>query len=269
MPMHLHRMVIAELKKILTRFSGWAGIALSATIPLIVVAVLLWIRSQTTGEDGLVVNNSPISQMVAFEVYTVMDWALSVRNFLVLPLMLLMITAQLVAGEWKERTLRSILVRPVPRWSVLTAKFLAVLLYSGACLLITWILAFAPSVALFDFEAEIADVSLGYLASWGTDAGFIAIGMLVSTIFPSVVGVVVGTALGWGFELAIRGGLKAASFFGVEQADKIGPWMPGNALDAWQGFSGGWDERAFGGLAILVVLSTALAIVRFSRTDVP
>ena len=80
---------------------------------------------------------------------------------------------------------------------------------------------------------------------------------------------VVGTALGWGFELAIRGGLKAAAFFGVEQADSIGPWMPGNALDAWQGFSGGWDERAFGGLAILIALSAVLAVVRFRNTDVP
>ena len=259
MPMHLHRMVGAELKKILTRFSGWAGIALSMVIPLLVVAALLWVRSQTTGEDGMMVNNNPVSQMVKFEVFTVLDWSLSVRNFLVLPLMLLMIMAQLVAGEWKERTLRSLLVRPVPRWSVLLAKFLAVQIYSALCLLLTWVLAFAPAIALFDFELEIADVSLGFLASWGTDTGFIAVGMLVSTIFPSVVGVVVGTAMAWGFELAIRGGLKAASFFGVTEADTILPWMPGNALDAWQGFGTGWDERAFGGLAILVALSAALA----------
>ncbi|MCP4809474.1 MAG: ABC transporter permease subunit [Proteobacteria bacterium] len=269
MPTHLHRMVYAELQKILTRASGWAGLALSLLVPVVVLIGMSWVQSQTTGEDALVLNNNPISQMVQLEVLTALDWSLTIRNFFVLKLILLMVTAQLVAGEWKDRTLRTLLVRPVPRWSVLLAKFLAVQIYAGICVAITYVFTVGPAMALFDSDADIGPASLAFLVTWGTDAGVIALGMLVSTIFPSVVGVVVGTAMFLGAELALRGGLQLASFLGMEGAEDIGPWMPGNALDAWQGFSTGWDERALGGLGILIVLCAVVSVLRFERTDVP
>ncbi len=268
--MPLLRMIRAELRKILTRGSGWAGLIISALIPLGVLGVLYWAKTQMGGGDsGLTVNNSPVSQMLALEVQTSLSWALTVRNLYVLKLILLMVTGQLVAGEWNERTLRSLLVRPVPRWSVLTAKALAVWIYAALCTLVTLVLALAPALLLLDFELEIDQVCLAFLVSWAADAAIISIGVLVSTIFPSVVGVVVGTVLFVMFEMLLRGMLKAAGFFGVTFADSMLPWMPGNALDSWQGHADGWDERALGGLAVLVAVTFALALFRFQRTDVP
>jgi ABC-type transport system involved in multi-copper enzyme maturation permease subunit len=267
--MPLHRMIRAELRKILTRGSGWAGLAISALIPLGVLVLLYGAKTQMGGDDGLTVNNSPVSQMIALEVQTSLSWALAARNFYVLKLILLMVTGQLVAGEWSDRTLRSLLVRPVPRWSVLTAKALSIWIYAAICTLITMVCAFGPALLFLDFELEIDQVCLAFLVSWLADAAIITIGILVSTIFPSVVGVVVGTVLFVMFEMLLRGILKGMGFFGIEAADTIAPWMPGNALDSWQGHADGWDERALGGLAILVAVTFALALFRFQRTDVP
>lgn len=268
--MPLHRMIGAELRKVLTRGSGWAGLALSAGFPVLVLALMYYARSQMGGDDAsMTINNNPLSQMMAFEVQTALDYALTLRNFIVMKLVILMVTAQLFAGEWSERTLRSLLVRPVPRWGVLTAKTAALWLYAGLCTLITFLLTLLPAMALFDFELEIDQVCLGFLASWAADLGIIALGVAVSTISPSVVGVVVGTIAFVIFEFMFRMGLKGASLVGWDTADAIEPWMPGNALDAWQGYTDGWDTQSLGGLAALVAIALAVAIFRFQRTDVP
>lgn len=266
LPPWFPRMVAAELRKIISRGVGQLGLGIAALVAVAPVLVLYMIRD---AQGDVTVNQNPMSQMLAFEVMTGLSWSLKARNFFVMPLILLTVTAQLLAGEWSDRTLRTLVLRPVPRWSVLGAKFSAALIYAGFTLLITYGTALALSLSLFTRELDIVPVSLAFAATLITDAGLICLGLLMSTIIRSVAGVIVGTILLLMGDFAIRMGLKAASMFGQTWSAQVEALMPGTGLSAWEGFSTGWDPLAFAGLGVLIAVAGGLALVRFERADVP
>lgn len=258
-------MVAAELRKVLSRASGQAGLAVAA---LVAVGAVIALRQALDMTDASV-NGQMVADIVAPEADRALRWALGARNFFVLPLILLMVTAQLMAGELADRTLRAALVRPVSRGAVLAAKAAAAAIYSAMTLLITGGIAAALGAALFQVEDPLGPVVMGYGVSFLSDLGLIAVGLLLSVLMRSVVGVVVGTALFLMGDMAIRGALKLAGIFGAEGAGRLEPFLPGNALAAWEGYDGAaWDPQAFIGLAVLILGCAALAWLRFERADV-
>ncbi len=273
MPRHFPLMVKAEMTKVLTRPTGWAGLILSLVIPLIVVAASAFAYDQ---QQQAIQENPLIAAFVQFEPATVMGWVLVARNFFIMPMVLLLVTAQLFAGERANRTLRSLLVRAVPRWSVLAAKFTAVTLYAGACLALTYLTTLLPCLAIFEGETPISGISLGYLACWLSDLAFICIAALVCTFTTSVAWAVVGTVIVMMGEWAARMGLgatnmlaNAANLESLKVAGDILPWMPGSALEAWTGYQEAWEWKAFAALGGMLLFLVAAAVVRFRRTDVP
>ncbi len=257
-------MVRAELRKVLSRASGQAGLAVAALVA--VGAVLaLW---KTAGMTEASVNGQLMADIAAPELGRALRWALAARNFFVLPLILLMVTAQLMAGELSDRTLRALLVRPVARSAVLAAKACAAAIYAMLTLLITGAVAAAAGVLLFRVEEPLGPVLLGYAVSFFSDLGLIAVGLLLSVLMRSVVGVVVGTVLFLMGDAAMRGVLKLAGVLGIEGAARLEVFLPGSALAAWQGYDGGWEPRAFVGLALLIIGCAVLAWLRFERADV-
>lgn len=266
MPKQLPLMIMAELRKVLSRPSGWAGPILSVVLPSIVVLGCLIVADK---QEAMQAENPLVAAMINIEPFTAVAWSLKARNFFIMPMVLLLVTAQLFAGERANKTLRSLLVRPVPRWSVMAAKFSAVTLYAGACLVITYAMAIVPAVLLFEGETELGPVSLGYLACWLSDAAFIAIAALVCTFTTSVAWAVVGTVIVMMGELAARGALEAIEFFGVDWAGTVIAFMPGNALEAWGGFDEEWSIPGFSVLVGMLVVLGGAALARFQRTDVP
>lgn len=266
MPKQLPQMIMAELRKVLSRPTGWAGPVLSIVLPSIVVLGCLIVADK---QEAMMQENPLVAAMINIEPYTVVSWSLRTRNFFLMPMVLLLVTAQLFAGERSNKTLRSLLVRPVPRWSVLFSKFSAVTLYAGVCLLITYLVALLPALLLFEGETELGGVSLGFLASWLSDAAFIAIAALVCTFTTSVAWAVVGVVIVMIGELAARGALEAIEFFGQKWAGTTLEYMPGNALEAWKGFDEAWSAPGFGMLVGMLVVLGGAALARFQRTDVP
>jgi ABC-2 type transport system permease protein len=192
----------------------------------------------------------------------------------VLPLFLLLSAAGAVAGEHKDRTLRELLVRPVPRWSVLAAKLVALSLLSAVTLVLTLVPSLGLGVLMWGAapvagQPGIGPVVLGYAASFLSDVGLLAVAMLVSLFVGSVGGVVVAMTLLLMADLAIRGVLNLAASFGAESAASLLPWTLGNALGCWEGWKDGWEPARFVALAALVTISCGLGIARFARMDVP
>ncbi len=257
-------MVGAELRKLLTRASGLSGLAVSALVAVGAVVALQQAGQMTEAS----VNSQPIAQYVQLDAVTALGWALYARNFFVLPLILLMVTGQLMAGEWAGRTLRALLVRPVSRGSLLGAKFAAVAIYSAMTLLITGLLTLVGAVAIFQIDQPLGPVAQGFAVSWLSDLGLIALGLVLSVLLRSVVGVVVGCALFLMGDMAIRGAIKVMAFFGAEGPAAIVPFLPGNALSAWEGYQSGWDPQAFVGLAVLTIGCMMVAWLRFVQSDV-
>lgn len=271
MPRQFIPMVIAEVRKVFTRGSGLAALATALLVGLLSVAAMWMVRSW--GEGGPSLNGMPVNELVQLDGVTCAGWALRARNFFVLPLFLLLATASSVAGEYGARTLRELIVRPVPRWSVLAAKVLSQSALSMATLVLTLLPSLGLGLILFGLPAGEgagwADVVGGYAASFLSDLGLCAIAVLVSLLVGSVGGVVVAIVLLLLGDLALRAGLSAAGMFGIEEAAALAPWTLGNALSCWEGYQDGWNVAQFGALGAFTVAAFALATVRFQRMDVP
>ncbi len=273
-PRHFPRMVVAETRKVFTQGSAVAALVIALVVGLGAVAGYAWIQS--LGEEGPSFNGTPVSQIVTVSGIEAAGKALWARNFFVLPLFLLLASASSVGGELSDRTLRELVVRPVPRWSVLAAKLLALAALSATTLVVTLVPSLALGSALFGLGADVAvgaptagALLGGYAASFLSDVGLICIAIAASLVVPSVGGTVVGVALVLMADLALYGLLKLLGMLGVEEAAAVVPWTIGNALGAWEGWQDGWNPAQFGALGVLVVVSLSFAIARFHRMDVP
>lgn len=266
MPRQLPRMLMAELRKLLSRGVGQVGLIVAVLIAAAAVGALyVWREAQ----GGVTVNGQPGASFVRFEVATGLDWSLRARNFFVMPLILLTLTAQSLAGEWQERTLRSLVLRPVPRWSVLAAKAGALWSWSFLTIALTYATALGASALLFEQTLPISGVSIGFLATSLSDLGLICIGLLVGTALQSVPAVIVATLLFLMADRALALALSGATLVGVQGASAVHELLPGTALGAWSGYAEGWSESAFFGLALLLIFTSALTLWRFQRADVP
>ncbi|MFT4975708.1 MAG: ABC-type transport system involved in multi-copper enzyme maturation permease subunit [Myxococcota bacterium] len=273
-PSNMVAMVWAELQTVFRRGSGLAALGVSLLLGLAVVALMGWVQQNAGGAE---VNGAPIGEMVRYTGADCAGWALSARNFFVLPLLLLLATGGSVAGELQDRSLREVLIRPVPRWSVLAAKLIALLALSAATLLLSLLPSLLLGTVLYGADGPTVDVLLGYAASLGTDLGIIAFGFVASTVVHSVGGVVVSVILLlmldagarlllWVRELLL--GLMQQSVGAEVEPIRYSRFLPGAALDCWKGWTEGWTWEPFAGLVVLITVSLAVAVFRFQRMDV-
>jgi hypothetical protein len=272
-PRQFPAMVVAEVRKVFTRGSALAAMAIALVVGI--GTVLVYWKVAGIEEGGPSVNGVPLSQMVSASGIDVAGAALWARNFFVLPLFLLLAGASAVGGELGDRSLREVVVRPVPRWSILATRLVALSLLSILTLLLTLAPSLALGTALFGLTPEsgtsptVSQLLLGYAATFLSDFGLLAIVTAVSLVIPSVGGTVVAVALLLLADKAVGGALWGLGKLGVTEAEQLARWTLGNALACWEGWKGEWDPAQFGGLAVFVALSLAFAVARFHRMDVP
>ncbi len=270
-PRQFPRMVVAETRKVFTSGSAIAAITIAVLVAIgAVFGVWQWGHMRDSFSAS-VNGQETVSNFTSSGEY-VAGWALWARNFFLLPLFLLLATAGSVAGELGERTLRELVVRPVPRWSILAAKMLALCALSVATLVVTLVLSLGLGSAFFGLDAaggSLSSLLLGYAASFLSDVGLISLTMLASMLVSSVGGVVVAMLLLLILDFGLGLLLKLLGAVGVEQAALVVPYTLGNALGAWNGFEKGWDPVQFGALGVYVVVSAVFAVARFHRMDVP
>lgn len=262
------RMVAAELRKLLSRPSGVVMLVISALLPILVFALA---KAVEGGGASVSANGQPVTSLFSLEGPKLLGYMLTARNFFVLPLFLVMVSAQLVAEERANFTLRALLSLPNARWKVLLAKYTALL--TLAAISIAGSLGIGGPLCFVFVEGprELVawqGVAFGWVASLASDAGLIALTLLISTFSSSVAGVLVGVILGLMADLAIRGLLQIAEMLKLFPTSQVAGLMPGRALAAWEGYADGWDPWAFLGLALLTLGCLALATFRFQREDV-
>lgn len=273
MPRQFPRMIWAETLKTFTRGSGIAALAIAFAVGFLTVAAIWGVQ-----HSGVELNGADASEVIKVTGVEVAGYALKLRNFFVLPLFLLLSAASAVAGEYGDRTLRELTVRPVPRWSVLLAKLIALSALSAVTLVITLGASLGPGLGLFGQGAAeivpvdapgILDVVAGYAATWLSDIGLLSIGIMASLFIGSVGGVVVAVVMVLMADKALYLVLLGAAQFGVSAAASLVPWTLGNALACWEEWSGAWNPAQFAALATYSAISFTIAVARFHRMDVP
>ncbi|MCK6502496.1 ABC transporter permease [Myxococcota bacterium] len=265
---HLLLVIGAEARAIYGRASAKLAVVVALLTGVVVLLALQWLQGQA---ETIQANGNPITNMVEFSGPAAAGWALRVRNFFVLPLVLLLATAASFAGEIGDQTLREVLVRPVPRWWILLSKALVLSSLAALTLLLTLAPALGGGLALFGAEGPTTTgaVLLGYAASLLSDVGLIALGLLASTFVRSVGGVVVAMMLILMGDMGLRVVLKGMAWVGAAWAEDVGRALPGAALACWEGWQGEWDPWAFAGMAVLLLVGFGGTLWRFQRMDVP
>jgi hypothetical protein len=273
-PAHFVRVCVAEARKVFTRGSGVACLAVSLLVGLGAV-VAMW-QVQNIG-DGASMNGQPLSALVTYSGIATGAWGLWARNFFVLPMFLLLATASAFAGEQADQTLRECLVRPVARPAVLAAKSVALGGLSACTLLLTLVPALGLGLVLYGLPAETAvparetvgNLLLGYGASFLSDLGLIAVGLLVSSFIRSAGGVAIAVVFVLLADRALWLALKLLGMVGLESAQALTSWTLVNALSCWEGWQTEWESGRFVALAIVAGAAWGGTVTRFSRMDVP
>jgi ABC-type transport system involved in multi-copper enzyme maturation permease subunit len=277
MPRQFFAMVRVEMLKVYTRGSGIGALFVALAVPLLAVFVL---HSLMGMQDSAQFNGQPLRGFLQFDVVSVGGKALYARNFFVLPLLLFLATAASVAGENADRTLRELMVRPVPRWSILAAKMIALWTLSAATLALTfagavglgWAVFGGPAIdqSVAEGSESLARLVMGYAASFVSDMALIALGMALSSFVRSVGGVVASLILVLLVDKVVWLILKGLGFVLQEEWPKTAvKWTLSGAMGCWENWESTFEPGQFVAVVVIGAVATAIAVVRFARTDVP
>lgn len=81
---------------------------------------------------------------------------------LFLPLLMIILAADMVSGEHTSGTIKSLLTRPLSRWKILLSKYLTLLLMVSVVLLLTFTLSYLISGIIFGYKGWSLPVITGF-----------------------------------------------------------------------------------------------------------
>lgn len=273
-PAHFWWMVRAEARKVFTRGVGMATVGASVLVAVLTTLML----QRVDNADSVRIMDQSLGEMVSTSAVGAAGWALWTRNFFVLPMFLILATATAIASEHADRTLREVLVRPVPRWAVLATRLVALTALAAASLGATLVTSLAMGVPMFGFpepgpmtpEAPgLGAVLLGYAVAVLSDVALIVLTMALCLVVRSAGLVVVGLATFLMIDFGAYGVLLALSKLEFATAQALQPFTLWSAMHAWQGWELGWTPEPFLVLALYTALAGGFAVARFRRLDVP
>lgn len=276
---HLLRVCGAETSKLFSRLTARVGLVLVAVAALLAVLFLRWID-----ESGLEYSVggavSTLGDTYDYDGATGPLAALVPRNvFFVGRMVLVALVALSAAGEYRGRTLREDALRPVPRWAVPVAKWVALCAWSAASLLVALLFSAGLSVPLFGAGGSWLHIAIAYGGTFIGDCALAAIVLLAAFALRSVVATIVTGFLFWMVNTLPMWGLwalqKVIAAFGaveyVKQVRGLRVWLPGSALDTWVEYwlDGVWAWQSFLVLGLMLVLGLVGSALVFRRIDVP
>jgi len=103
-------------------------------------------------------NINPLEQSAAKFTTKFMEQAI----FLFLPLLIIMLSADMVSGESSSGTIKLLLLRNVPRWKILLSKYLTLLILEVVVVFFAFVLSVLISGAFFGYGGWLAPVATGF-----------------------------------------------------------------------------------------------------------
>jgi ABC-type transport system involved in multi-copper enzyme maturation permease subunit len=279
---HLGAIVLAEIRKLFSRTSARVGLVVAALIgfglPILRAIVRMfeqWTVDALQESGGM---GGPAPELADILATDIAFAALATRNFFLLRVLIIMVGALSVAAEYQTRALREDLLRPVPRWSVVLAKWLAIDTWIAASVLCTFVPAVLVSVVAWGVDGDWQALVLAHLATIASDAGFAALVVLVAIASRSVAGTIAGMVIFYFLDLAMwmfLGLVSSVPMLPVpdlvkEWAPEVSPFLPSAAFSVWWGAaSSEWAWQGWLSLGIICLGSLVAAERVFARLDVP
>lgn len=261
-PQHFFALYQAETDRLFRRMTSIIGLSLSALFGVIGPLLILLMNIIGYQAFQAMAEGVPPEDLVEFQLAS---WDFAVftsyylRNFMFLPILIFLLGGLSMASEFVARTVREDVLRPVPRWALLLAKW---------CALASWILAATALIAGLsvvlgllltmatpsDPEAWKALEGLsggewfsGATSAWwaatkpaliqigitlATDLGFATLALAVAVVTRSVAATVAGLVMVFMVQFAVSIGFGVATLpFTRELAPQVlSQWVP---PDAW------------------------------------
>lgn len=269
----------AETLKLFSRTTAKVGLVVAAGLGIL-GPISMWLVMNM----GMTMNGADVSEQLTTTAPNALQWALEIRNFFFMRALIIVLAALSFAAEFRARTIREDLLRPVPRWMVPIAKWLAINVWVAASVVVSLVYGGLLAVVVFGFDGEWVPALVGWTATILADAGFAALALLISIASRSVAGTVAGVFLFLVMEKAFSVFLSIVSamsglFEGMgiqlsvwmKRVIELKPWLPSSAFDFWVGYADAtqWDWRSAASLAIITVVSVVGSERIFNRVDVP
>lgn len=251
----------AELRILRSRKPTWAVLFLSLLAGIIVPAVIVLIHQQAGPE-----NPQPVVQFLAQTAADACGRALWVSNLYLIPLLLLLLSCTSIATERSSQRLRDFAVQPLSRNNLLKARVLSHAILAAGCATLTFVPAIVIGLIYFPESGDMASIGGAYVLSCISNIVLMGIGMVLSTYLQSAGFAAISTIIMLVFEQIFRALLQLSkSIFGFSVPDSVVYFLPGHALDAWNGWTNGWEPTALAGLLFLAVLTYGLLFRRFQK----
>jgi ABC-2 type transport system permease protein len=136
-----------ELRKLVAQRRSLVALGAIAMMNIL-FALAFWMRSHHAGNHPVHgVEGRLVSEFMNAYVYT--QTILAPCVFMLFPVILSIIGCHLLAGEIETGHMRLVLCRPVNRWQIVVAKFVALCFYSLLLLLCLFCVSYAVSALLF------------------------------------------------------------------------------------------------------------------------
>lgn len=168
---------INELVKMKARKKTVFFLLLTALIPFLGIPVVLRLQSGL-GVAGVAADQYPAA-------------VLGVLTLFVIPLAVFMAAVDLFSGEFGDRTMRSVLLRPISRAKIFTSKLLALFTLIAAHLAVGWLASAAAAFFLPPSDglaAGIAEAALAYAAAALPMFALAAAAVFVAQFFKNATG---------------------------------------------------------------------------------
>lgn len=265
-------LLLAEQVKLFRRPAARLGLVVSGLLgvlmPLLLVAQIQ--ASEALFGPGASAGLDPTPTQPMF-------WALTLRNFFVAQVFLIVLGAQTLAGEIGDRTLREGLLQPVSRSAVLLAKLGALLTFDAATLLLPFVVGAVLGAGAFGLDGLWTTAVLAYLLNLLSDAMLIALTVLVSVATRSTLATLGGLLITLIFDMVTRWVAIVVASGAIVRNDTIiwvakqHPVLLNACLGLWGSVLPGasFDPRTLAATLGLGLGSTALALLLFQRSDIP
>ncbi len=261
----MKRIVLAEWAVLWRRRAAQATLAVAAGIPLAVV-----VGFRTLAQDGSAMefNGQSVTEILDLSSSSASSIALRARSALMMPLMLLVLSAQTLASEHANHVLRDQLVRPVLRTHVLWSKLASVWALALLSLVIGAGVSSALGAALLAPGEAWGTVAFVHLATGLSDLAILVFGFFLASHLRSSVAVIAIGVVAMGVDWLVRLGLSGLGFIGVESAEWMLKIMPGTGLNWVDAQTGLVSTPALLCLVAWAALFGSLAHLRIQRMDV-
>lgn len=271
---HFGLLVLAETTSVFSRLSARVGLLMSAAVG-IAMPLMLYVMLNS----GMVINGVDSTDYFAASATDGLSWGLTARNFLLVRAFLVVLGAQVIAGELSARTLRETLLRPVSRDAVVFAKWIALLAWDVVSLATTFVFGALFGVLTLELDGYWVDILLATALNLVCDAGLIAVVFAVGALTRSTVATIAGLLvaimldkmLGWGMMFASGVAEMLQSSPMVVKIVGSWPMLPSAAFNLWQTVLPDYemDARSVASLVLLTAGGLLATMLRLRRMEVP